>query len=432
MTDLQVSVEAQQSLERRIRVQVPADRVDQEVDSRLLAVGKTAKLKGFRPGKIPAKVLRQHYGVQVRQEVIQEVVQSSYSEAIDREKLRPASGPAIEPESIEEGEDLVFTAVVEIYPDISLIGLDSLEVDEPETEIADADIDQIIANLREQHASFSPVDRKAADGDQLTVDFQGTLGGEPFDGGQGEDVQFVLGAGQMLADFEKNVHGLKTGAEKTFKLKFPKDYHQESLAGQKVEFSVTVKAVAEKSLPEINPEFVRGFGVESGELEEFRADVRGNMERELASKIKASVKRQLMDQLLDGNPTEVPAVLADQESASLRSEAMRNMGISDPDQAPALDSFREAGERRVRLGLLVGAVISENDIELDRDRLKDKVDEMTASYDQPEELRKMYFQNPQLLSSVENIVLEEQVIEWLLARASVRKKTMNFQDLMSA
>jgi trigger factor len=432
MTDLQISVEAKAGLERKIRVQVPAVRVEQEVENRLRAVGRTAKLKGFRPGKIPPKVIRQHYGGQVRHEVIQEVLQSSYSDAIDREKLRPAGWPAIEPESIEEGKDLVFTAVIEIYPEISLMGLDSIQVEEPEAAITDADIDQLVEKLRGQHAEYSAVERKAADDDRVTLDFLGTIKGEPFAGGEGQDIQFVLGTGQMLADFDKNVKGLKTGDQKTFTVKFPKDYREDNLAGQKAEFSVTIKSVAEQSLPEINAEFVRGFGIDSGDIDEFRVDVRANMGREIASRIKADVKRQVMDQLLDVNPIDVPGVLVEQEAASLRSETMRNMGISDSDKAPALDSFRETAERRVRLGLLVGAVISENNIEVDRDRLKDRVDEITASYAQPEELRKMYFQNPQLLSSVENIVLEEQVIDWLMARAKVTKKPMNVSELMSA
>jgi len=236
----------------------------------------------------------------------------------------------------------------------------------------------------------------------------------------------------MLPDFDANVRGLTSGAEKTLTVKFPADYHEHSLAGKEAEFSITVKSVAERVLPEVDGDFVRGFGVDSGEIGEFRADVRKNMGREIAAKIKADVRKQIMDQLLEVNPIEVPAVLVEEESASLQSEMMRKMGINDREQAPALDSFTEAAERRVRLGLLVGAVISENSIELDRDRLKEKVDELTASYDRPEELRKMYFQNPQLLSSVENIVLEEQAVEWLTGKAKVRKKATDLTELMQA
>ena len=238
---MQVSVEAAKGLERRMRVQVPAEKIDQEVAARLEKVGRTAKLKGFRPGKVPAKVIRQQYGEAVRGEVLQEIVQSSYSEAVMQEKLRPAGGPNIEPETLEEGKDLAYTAVFEVYPEIEVKGLDKIKIDKPEADIGDADVDDMIESLRKQRADWAPVERKAKDGDQVTLDFVGTLNGEPFAGGSAEDFPMVVGDGQMLADFDKNVKGVSAGDEKTFKMKFPKDYHAAELAGEKVEFAITVK-----------------------------------------------------------------------------------------------------------------------------------------------------------------------------------------------
>ena len=298
--------------------------------------------------------------------------------------------------------------------------------------MTDADVEDMVGTLRKQRATWSPVDRKANEGDRVTVDFEGTLKDEPFEGGSGQDVAIVLGEGRMLPDFEKNLNGLAAGDEKSFKLKFPKDYPAADVAGQKVTFAVTAKEVAEQELPEIDAEFVKGFGIDSGEIDDFRADIRKNMEQEAAVRNQAEAKRQVMEQLLDANPIDVPSALADQEAASLRTESLRNMGIQDENDpnAPGVEAFRDAAERRVRLGLLVAAVIQDNDLEVDRDRVKAKVDEIVAPYDQPDEIRKMYFQNPQLLGQVENLVMEEQVVAWLIDQADVSTKKVKFSELM--
>ena len=433
MTDLQVSVETRDGLERRIKVQIPAIRIEDEVTSRLQRVGRTAKLKGFRPGKIPAKVVRQHYGGQVRQEVVQSMVESSYSEAITQEKLRPAAVPTIEPQTADTGDDFTYIATFEIYPDFKLTGLNGLSVERPQIEIDDAAIEEMIETLRSQRATWLPVDRESADGDQVTVDFTGTLKGEPIANGVGNAVPIVLGQGQMLPDFEKNLIGLKNGSEKTFKVKFPKDYHADELAGKKVDFKVTVGEVAEQQLPDVDEEFIKALGVESGTVDDFRQDVKGNMGREVDSRVKAEVKRQLMEQLMNANPIALPAVLVRREAAGLRDESMRNLGITEPDdpKAPTVEAFLEAAERRVRLGLLVSAVIEENSLEVDRDKVKQKVDEMCAPYDQPDEIRKLYYQNAQLLGQIENLVMEDQVVEWLVSKASVSDKPAAFKELMN-
>lgn len=430
MMDLQVSVESLDGLERRLKVQVPANRIETEVATRLKTVGRTAKLKGFRPGKVPPNVIRQRYGGQVREEVLQEVVQSSYSEAIMQHKIRPAGGPRIEPETVESGKDFTYTATFEIYPDIELRGIDKLKVERPEVTVTDADLDEMVQTLRKQRRTWSEVERKAAHGDQVTVDFDGSLKGEPIEGGKGEQVPVVLGEHQMLPDFERNLSGLASGDKKTFNLKFPKDYHTEELAGKKVSFDVSVHKVEEPALPEIDAEFLQGFGVSDGDVEKFRTEVRRNMTREVESRIRADLKQQVMEQLLESNPVAIPGVLVEQEAAGLRAESLRNMGITDEQDGPDTDAFRPAAERRVRLGLLVAALIEDNELEVDRDRVKDKVDEICAPYEQPEEIKKMYFQNPQLLKQVESAVMEDQVVDWLIDKAGVTVKVQTFSDLM--
>lgn len=432
MSDLQVSVEDLDGLERRLVVQVPAVRIEQEVETRLKSVGRTAKLKGFRPGKVPPSVIRQRYGGQVREEVLQEVVQKSYSEAITQEKIRPAGGPIIEPGTNESGKDFTYTATFEIYPEIQLKGLEKLKVDRPDVKIDSGDIDAMVATLRKQSRTWSPVERKAADGDQVTVDFDGTLDGDPIEGGKGEQVAIVLGEGQMLPDFESNLKGLSGGDSKSFKLKFPKDYHAEELAGKKVQFDVTVSQVEEPVLPELDATFLEAFGVQDGNIDQFRQEVQQNMERESESRVRAELKQQVMEQLLEANPVEIPGVLVEQEAASLRAESLRNMGITDEQEGPDVEAFRPAAERRVRLGLLIAAVVQDNGLEVDRERVKQKVDEICAPYDQPEEIKKMYFQNPQLLSQVESVVMEEQVVDWLVDKAKVKVSKRKFSELMEA
>jgi len=433
MTDLQVSVEALEGLEKRMTVTIPAARIEKEIDTRLLSVGRKAKLKGFRPGKVPPKVIRQHYGAGVREEVLNEMVQSSYSAALDQEKLRPAAMPTLEQGSAEIGADFAFSATFEVYPEFKLGGLDGFKVDQVETEIGDADVGAMIETLRTQRATWGPVERKAADGDKVTVDFEGKIKGEIIEGGAGQDVAIIIGQGQMLEEFENNLVGMSAGDEKTFNLKFKKDYQAEELAGKKASFTVNVKEIAEQELPDLDAEFAKAFGIDSGDLDAFRADVRKNMEREAEAMIQSDIKRQIMEQLLESNPIDIPSALIHSEAGGLRAEAMRNLGIKDADaedsRVPPVDVYMDAAERRVRLSLLVGAVIEENSLEVDRDRVKGKVDEICAPYEKPEEYKKLYFQNPQLLGQVENMVLEEQVIDWLLSKAKLTVTPKGFSEL---
>jgi trigger factor len=426
---MQVSLESSAGLERRLRVQVPAERIEQEVASRLASVGRKAKIQGFRPGKVPARVIRQRFGGQVRNEVLQEVLQSSYSEAIVQQKLQPAGGPTIEPVNMEEGQDLTYTAVFEVMPEVTLKSLNTMKIDSPVVQIAEVDIDGMLNNLRKQRADWQPVERKAADGDQLTVDFDGTLNGEAFAGGSAKDFKFVLGEGGMLEDFEKNLQGVKAGGQATFKMKFPKDYHAAELAGQKVEFAVSVREVAERVLPDIDADFIKVYGIESGAIDDLRQDIRKNMEREQLARTKAVTRAQLLDGLLTAHPIELPEILVRQECDAMCNEALQRMG-GESASVPAVESFRENAEKRVRLGLLLSAAIREHNIELDKDKVLAKVDELCEPYENPAQIRNIYLQNQQFLSQIQNMVIEEQVIGVLLGLADIRQKPMSFNELM--
>jgi trigger factor len=433
MADFEVSMETGQRLERRLQVRVPAQRIEREVQDRIRSVSRTANIKGYRPGKVPESVIRQRFGEQVRREVVQDVVQSTYNEALSRQQLRPVGDPQIDagPEAGTEGGDLVYTASFEVFPEFTVQGLAALSVSRPEPAFDDADVDFVTENLRRQRAHWHAADRGARSGDRVVVDFQGRMNGAPLEGGSGEKVAIVLGEGRMIPDFETQLIGVKAGEKREIKVKFPADYPNAALAGQPAEFSIQVGEVAEEHLPEIDQEFLRSFGVESGVQEDFIRDIRNNMASEFAARSRAEIKRQLLEMLLQANPIDIPVALVEQEATSLQADAMRNLGISDAGAAPSLESFRETAERRVRLGLLIGAVIREQQIVVDRDKVRDRIDQLSGGYEKPEEIRRLYYQTAQLLTQVENSVLEEQVIDWLAGQAQVVPKPMPFRSLAS-
>jgi trigger factor len=433
MADLEVSLETGQRLERRLQVRVPAQRIEREVQVRLRSVSRTANIKGYRPGKVPETVIRQRFGDQVRREVLQDVVQSTYSEALSRQQLRPASEPQIDaaPDAGTDGGDLVYTASFEVFPDFTVQGLDAFRASRPEPAFDDADIDFITENLRRQRAHWHAADRGARTGDRVTVDFQGRMNGAPMEGGTGEKVTIVLGAGRMIADFETQLVGVKAGEKREIKVQFPADYPNGALAGRPAEFSIQVGEVAEEHLPEVDEEFIRSFGVESGMKEDFAKDIRQNMANEFAARARAEIKRQLLESLLQANPIDIPVVLVEQEATSLQADAMRNLGITEVGAAPSLESFRETAERRVRLGLLIGALIREQELVVDREKVRERVEQLSGGYEKPDEIRKLYYQTAQLLTQVENSVLEEQVVDWLAAKATIAAKPMAFRSLAS-
>lgn len=429
---MQVTVESTGKLQRRMRVELPVERIEQEVDSRLKSVGRTAKIKGFRPGKVPPKVVRQRYGKQIRQEVLSELMQKSWSDAVQQENLNPAGGPKIEAEGGNDGKNFAYVATFEIMPEVALRGLDKIEVEKPDVEIGDEDLDAMIDNLRRQKATWTEVDRASTEGDRVTVDFSGTLNGELIDGGQGKNVPVVLGQGQMLPDFEKGLLGIKAGDEKSFKVKFPKDYHAEDLQGQKVEFAIETHRVEEQELPPLDDSLAELFSVTEGGLEQFRKDVEDNMRHEAAQKVRASIREQVMKGLLDANPLEVPQALKHQEMHAMQHEAMRRMGIEDHDQAPPQENFAGPAENRVRLGLLIRQLIADKNLTLDEDLVRAHVDELCAGYENAEQMANIYMTNPQVRQQVEPLVLEQMAFDWILENGKVKTRKIGFREFMNS
>jgi trigger factor len=431
----EVSVETGAGLERKITVRVPAADIEREIDARLKKVSRTAKLKGFRPGKVPEKVVRQYYGGQVRDEVLTEVIRTSYARAIAEQKLNPAGGPRIEPltdSQLSGADHFAYSATFEVFPEVKLGPLDKLSVEVPKVEIGDADVDAMIDKLRAQRAEWQTVERQAAEKDRVVVDFAGTIDGQPFKGGESKDVSIVVGAGQVIEDFDKALIGVAAGDTKTAKVTFPDDYPAENLAGKKAEFEITVHRVEEQVQPVLDDAFAATFGVTEGGVERLRSDVRSNMERELAERLKAETKTRVFDALVAANAIALPRALVTEEIENLQADAMRQMGLKDPKQAPAPERFANLAERRVRVGLLIQELIKEHKIKLDQDRVDARVKELSAPYEKPEEAARFYRSNRQMMAQIESTALEEQVVDLLLEQASTKEKALSFQDFMGA
>jgi len=428
---MQVSVESTGSLERRMEVSVPKEEIEQAVDERLKKVSRTARLKGFRPGKAPIKVIRQQFGAQVRQEVLTDLVQSSFAQAVTEQKLTPAAGPRIEPISSSPGEDLKYRATFEVYPEVALKQVDGLAVTRPVAEVSEADIEAMVQNLREQRPQFEVVDRESREGDRVTMDFEGGIDGQAFEGSAGTDVAVILGAGRMLKDFETGITGAKAGEHKTVAVRYPDEYHNKDLAGRTAEFSVHVKKVEEKQLPPLDDAFCREYGVNEGGVEQLLSEVADNMRRELAGNVRARLKQQLFDRLLEANPLDVPKALVDQQVREMQIDTARRMGAKDASQVPPPDAFVEPARRRVALGLLVGELVKTQGLQVDRALVDARLGELAATYPDPDAILKAYRQNPDAMRQVESMVLEDQVVDYLLERAKVAEQPSSFKELMN-
>ena len=428
---MQVSVESTGALERRMEVQVPAERVEKAVDERLQRMSRTVRLKGFRPGKVPVKVVRQQFGQQVRQEVLGDVMQSTFNEAVVQEKLTPASGPRIEPINLEQGADLKYRAVFEVLPQIQLKGVESLSIERPAATVSIADVDAMIQNLRERHPTYTAVEREAHDTDRVTVDFDGAIDGIPFEGGKGEGVAIELGLGRMLADFEAGLRGARAGESKEIELTFPANYQAANLAGKQAKFAIAVKLVEERKLPELDDEFCKLYGVEEGGIERLRSEVQENMERELADAIRARVKKQVLDGLLAANPLELPKSMVDTQVRDLQIDAARRMGARDASQIPAPEGFQDAARRRVALSLLIGEIIRDANIQVDQAQVQARFEELALQYPDSGQALQQYRSNPQFRRQMESAVLEDQVIDWITQRAQVTEKSSTFKEIMN-
>ena len=428
---LDISVEAAGGLKRKVTVRVPNTEIDREVDLRLKQMGKTAKLKGFRPGKVPAKVVRKRYGVTVRQEVLGDLIRSSFSHAVTEKQLNPAGGPAIEPLTESGDSHFAYRATFDVYPEIELCDMNALEFVTPEVGVDDKDIDKMIERLRKQKGSWETVDRPAAVGDCVVVDFVGKIGRKPFDGGEGKNVKIVLGDDQVVADFEKALVGVSAGDEKKAKIKFPKDYGVETLAGKRASFEIEVHQVDELKLPEIDDEFMAEFGISEGGVEAFRADVEKNMQRELGQRLRETSKSNVLDALHDAHQVELPESLVQQEVETLRNEAMRRMGVEDHNEAPPAENFLPMAERRVRLSLLVQELIGKEKIELDRARVEERVQELASPYEIPDEAAQLYRGNKEFMAQIESAVIEDQVVEYVTENGQSKKQELNFDEFMN-
>lgn len=428
---MQVSVESTGSLERRMEVSVPKEQIEQAVDERLKRVSRTAKLKGFRPGKAPIKVIRQQFGAQVRQEVLSDLMQSSFSQAVVEQKLLPAAGPRIEPISVAPGEDLKYRAVFEILPEVKLSQVDGLQVTRPTAEVTEGDIEAMVQNLREQRPHFEPVERESRDGDRVTMDFQGTIDGKGFEGSEGKDVAVVLGAGRMLKDFEAGITGSRADEHKTVAVRYPDEYHNKDLAGRTADFTVHVKKVEEKQLPALDDAFCRDYGVNEGGIEQLLSEVADNMRRELGDNVRSRIKQQVFDRFLDANAIDVPRALVEQQVREMQLDMARRMGAKDASQVPAPEPFVEPARRRVALGLLVAELVKSQGLTLDRARVDARLAELAATYPDPDAILNAYRQNPDAMRQVENMVMEDQVVDYLLERAKVTDQPSTFKELMN-
>lgn len=433
---MQVSVETTQGLERRLTISVPADSVDAAVKARLQQLAKTQRINGFRPGKVPVSVIKKRFGQAVRQEVAGEVMQRNFFEAVVQEKLNPAGMPNFELTKDQDGQDLEFVAAFEIYPEIEVAGTDKIQVEKPVVEIADADLDAMMDTLRKQHASWAEVERAAEGEDRATINFVGSIDGEEFEGGKADNFPLELGKDRMIPGFETPIVGAKAGDEVVAEVTFPEDYHAENLKGKAATFAITVTKVEALELPEVDADFAKLFGIEDGDIDALRAEVRKNMQRELDQTLNAKVKEQVIAGLLENNQLDLPKALVDQEIDALREQAKQRFtqqsggNTANMPELPA-DLFEENARRRVSIGLLLGEVIKSNELKADEAKVDALIETTASAYEDPQEVINYYKGNQEMLQQMQNLALEEQAVEFLLGQASVTEVSKAFDEIMN-
>jgi len=431
-----VTVETLEKLERKITLSVPVTAIQTEVDARLKKLARTVKMDGFRPGKVPMNVVAQRYGYSVQYEVLNDKVGEAFAQAANEAKVRVAGQPRItEKEGSPEGE-LNFDAIFEVYPDVKLADLATVELDKVTAEVSNEAIDKTIDILRKQRRTFAQrgLGDAAVDGDRVTIDFEGKIDGEPFQGGKAEDFQFLVGEGQMLKEFEDAVRGMKSGESKTFPLAFPEDYHGKDVAGKTADFLVTVKKVEAAHLPEVNEALAKSLGIAEGAVEGLRADIRKNLEREVKFRLLARNKAAAMEALVTKAELDLPQSIVQSEVDRLKEGAradLKQRGIKDADKAPIPDDiFRPQAEQRVRLGLVVAEVVKANDLHAKPEQIRAHIEELAASYERPEDVTRWYYSDNQRLAEVEAVVIESNVAEFVLSKAKVTEKAISFEELM--
>jgi len=428
---MQVSVETTNGLERKLTIGVPASNVDDVALTRMKELAKTQRMNGFRPGKIPLNVIKKRFGGHVRQEVVSEVMQRSFYEAVVQEKLQPAGAPHIEPVVMEEGKDLEFTATFEIYPEVKLEDFKKISIEKTVSEVSDNDLSKMVDTLREQQANWVEVKRKSKDGDQVNIDFVGTIDGEEFAGGKADGFDLVLGSNQMIPGFEDQLIGTKAGDEVDIKVTFPEDYQNKDVAGKEAAFATKVNAVNKKEALKMG-ELAEKLGIEDASVATMKADIRKNMERELNQVLKSKVKEQVMDALVDAHEFDIPKSMIDQEIDVLKRQAMQQFGgqgANLPDLPSEL--FEDKATRRVKLGLIVGEVIKQNKLSADKDKVKAKLEELASVYEEPEQVINYYLSDENRLNEIEQLVLEDSVIDYVQENASVTEKSAEFDAIMN-
>ncbi|HEX7053299.1 MAG TPA: trigger factor [Burkholderiales bacterium] len=424
------NVETLSSLERRVSMTLPADEIERQVDARLKQLARNVKMPGFRPGKVPLKLVAQTYGTQVRSEVMSDAVQKAFSDAVKEANLRVAGYPRI-----ERKNDFEFSATFEVYPEVKVGDLSDKTIERPQTTVDDAAVEKTLAILRRQRTTYASAARPARDGDRLTVDFEGTIDGQPFQGGSAKDFVFALGEGRLLPEFDAALRGASAGEEKEFAVKFPDDYHGKEVAGKQARFRVRVKAVDEPRVPEIDAEFARSLGVADGDVAKMRSEVRANVEREAAKRIAAAVKNQALQALLDVAPLELPKSLVEMETQQLMQRAAADLqarGIR-PEQMPLQPAaFEEPAKRRVALGLIIGELARTENLQPKPAEVRAVIEQEAQSYENPAEVVKWFYMQPQRLSEMEGVALEANVVKWVLSKAKVVDKPVSFDDLMGS
>lgn len=432
---MQANLETLGSLQRKLNITVPMVDIDVEVESRLKRLTRTVKISGFRPGKVPLKVVVQQFGPQVRQEVLGDTLQKSFGDAVTQQNLRVAGYPKFDAAPPVDGaSEFSYSATFEVYPEVVPGDLSKASVARATLEISEAEIDKTLDIMRKQRVSYDAVDRAAENGDRVTMDYVGTIDGVEFPGGKAEDQSVVLGEGRFLPEFEKSLPGMKAGESKKFDLKFPDDYAGKDVAGKSAVFEVKVKAVAAPKLPAIDAEFAKSLGVEDGDIAKMRAEVRGNLEREVKARLKAKTKERVMDALLEVTKLEVPKALVEMEIERLQQMARQDLaarGIPVNDNIPLpADIFEKQAQRRVSLGLILGEVVRGQNLQAKPEQVRAAVEEQAQSYEHPEEVVKWFYQSQDRLREIEAVVLEENVVTWALATAKVQDEAVSFDELM--
>lgn len=432
-TTAQAANAATNPLERRIDMAVTLADIDREVEQQLKRIAKNAKMAGFRPGKVPMKMVAQMHGGEARSEAVGAAIDKAFGEMVRAQNLRIAGQPRVEPKKAADESKLEFTAIFEVYPEFQIAEVTGKAIEKSVLTVGDAEIDKTIEVLRKQRTTYIDAGRAAAKGDRLVIDFTGRKNGEEFDGGKATDYPVFVGGGMMLPDFEAALEGVTAGQEKTFDVKFPDDYHAKDLAGSQVQFTVTVKKVEQPQLPEVDADFARALGVKDGDTAKMRAEVQSNLEREVAKRLRARVKEQAMNTLIETNPIDVPQAMVQAEAQLMAENALNDLKQRNPQMKnmPVEASwFTDQAAKRVKLGLIVAELVKAKDLHVKPEQVRAVVDDFAATFEDPKEVVRWYYSQPQRLAEAEALAMENNVVDWVLANAQVTDKAVAFDELM--